>query len=107
VRVAVEDTLLAAGVVAELLCCGGVLSARDALSRLHFASAGTSVPPLLVAGAVVVHATAWTTTGVAAILVAAFLAFFGPVLTHGTARAARIRMTATLQSTAAERRRGS
>jgi multisubunit Na+/H+ antiporter MnhG subunit len=107
VRTAIEDLLLVGGVAAELLAVAGVVIARDATTRLHFASAATTVPPLLIAGAVVVNATAWTTTGVSAILVAAFLLFFGPVVMHGTARAARMRMTGSVEPTAAEQRRGS
>jgi multicomponent Na+:H+ antiporter subunit G len=57
--------------------------------RLHFVTPLTSVAPWLVAGAV------WTREamdhqGIVALFVAVFLLVFGPVLTHATARAARM-----------------
>ena len=54
-RTASADVLLALGVLAELLCVLGVVWMRDALDRLHFAGAGTTVGPLLVGAAVLVN----------------------------------------------------
>lgn len=36
----VADVLLGAGVLAELVCCLGVVWMRDVFDRLHFSAAG-------------------------------------------------------------------
>jgi multicomponent Na+:H+ antiporter subunit G len=82
--------LLAAGVLIQLLSVIGVLFMPNLMDRLHFVTPATSLGPAFVAAAIVVEE-AFDHQGIFSLLVAAFLLLFGPVLTHATARAARIR----------------
>ena len=84
----VVDVLLALGVAAELLCVVGVLVMRTTLDRLHYVSAATTVPAVLVLVAVLVrvHLSAG---GLQAIATVALLFLVNPVLVIATARAAR------------------
>lgn len=84
------DILVGLGVAGELLCCLGLVLMRDVSDRLHYSMAATTVPPFLVAAAVLVEE-GWTQPGVNALVVAAALFLLGPVLAHATARAARAR----------------
>jgi multicomponent Na+:H+ antiporter subunit G len=81
--------LLIAGVAVELLCCIGVLVMRGAYARLHY-SAPAGVGALLIATAVVVRQ-GFSLIGNKALLVGVFVLVTAPVLSHVTARAARIR----------------
>jgi multisubunit Na+/H+ antiporter MnhG subunit len=80
----VSGALVVAGVLALAFSCVGVLVARGALARLHYASASL-LGVVLVAAAVLARHGA-SLIGVKAVLVAAFLAATGPVLSHATAR---------------------
>jgi monovalent cation/proton antiporter MnhG/PhaG subunit len=82
--------LLTVGVGVTLASCLGVLLMRDAYARLHFTAPATTVAPLAVAAAVLV-AEGPSAAGVKAVLVAVVLLLTNPVLTHATARAARVR----------------
>lgn len=84
-----SGALVIAGVLALAFSCLGVLVARGALARLHYASASL-LGVALVAAAVLVRDGA-SLIGVKAVLVAAFLAATGPVLSHATARAIHTR----------------
>jgi multicomponent Na+:H+ antiporter subunit G len=86
----VIDVLLGAGVLVQLLSCIGVVFMPNLMDRLHFVTPATSLGPIFVAGAIVIEE-ALDHQGIFAVLVAGFLLLFGPVLTHATARAARIR----------------
>ena len=97
------DVLVAAGVVTELLCCLGLVVMRDVFDRIHFAMAATTVPPFLIAAAVLVEED-WTQPGINALLIAAVLFLVNPVVAHATARAARIRRFGRVEATEAERR---
>jgi multisubunit Na+/H+ antiporter MnhG subunit len=81
------DVLLAAGVVAELLCVAGVLLQRTTLDRLHYAAAATTVPAFLVliATLVRVHLSAG---GLQAIAAVGLLFLVNPALVIATAQAA-------------------
>jgi multisubunit Na+/H+ antiporter MnhG subunit len=81
----VSGALVVAGVLALAFSCVGVLVARGALARLHYASASL-LGVVLVAAAVLARHGA-SLIGVKAVLVAVFLAATGPVLSHATARA--------------------
>ncbi|HEX5561647.1 MAG TPA: monovalent cation/H(+) antiporter subunit G [Nocardioidaceae bacterium] len=85
----VADTLLGAGVLAEIVCCAGVLWMRDVFDRLHFAAAGTTVGPVLLAAAVLVTGTSATSATVELIAALFLLLLLNPVLTHATGRAFR------------------
>jgi multicomponent Na+:H+ antiporter subunit G len=82
--------LLMVGVGVTLASCLGVLVMRDAYDRLHFTAPATTVAPLAVAAAVVLEERL-SAAGVKAVLVAIALLLTNPVLTHATARAARVR----------------
>jgi len=82
--------LLGLAVVVQLGSVLGLLLMPHVYDRLHFLAPATSVAPVLVAGAVVTRE-ALDHQGIIAVLIAVFLFAFQPVLTHATARAARIR----------------
>jgi multisubunit Na+/H+ antiporter MnhG subunit len=103
----IVDVLVALGVAAELICCVGLVTMRNAIDRLHFAGAGTVVGPVLVAAAVCVEEGFFTTNGLNAVLVALMLALLGAALATATARAIRLRDRGSLESSRAERERGS
>ena len=95
------------GVAIELACCVGLVTVRSAIDRLHFAGAATVVGPTLVAVAVCVEEGLFTMSGLNALAVALLLALLGGALGIATARAIRLRERGTLESTRAERERGS
>jgi multicomponent Na+:H+ antiporter subunit G len=82
--------LLVVGVGVTLVSCVGVLVMRDAYDRLHFTAPATTVAPLAIAAAIVLEES-FSAAGIKALLVALVLLVTNPVLTHATARAARIR----------------
>jgi multicomponent Na+:H+ antiporter subunit G len=82
--------LVGLGVGSELLCCAGLVVMRDVYARLHYAMAASSVPPFLLAAAVIVDK-GWTQPGINALVLAAVLFLINPVAAHATARAARSR----------------
>jgi monovalent cation/proton antiporter MnhG/PhaG subunit len=100
----VIDALVAAGVVGELLCCLGLVVMRDVFDRIHFAMASTTLPPFLIATAVIVEED-WTQPGINALLVAGVLFLLNPVVAHATARAARARRFGQVEATVEEQRR--
>ena len=82
------DILLGLAVALELACCIGVVAARTTFDRLHYASAGATVPAFLVVAAVLVREHV-SSGGLQAIVAGALLFFLYPVLLTATARAAR------------------
>jgi monovalent cation/proton antiporter MnhG/PhaG subunit len=98
------DVLVAAGVAGELLCCLGLLLMRNVFDRLHYAMASTTLPPFLIAAAVVVEED-WTQPGINALLVAVALFVINPVLATATARAARVRRFGQVEARPEERPR--
>jgi monovalent cation/proton antiporter MnhG/PhaG subunit len=98
------DVLVAAGVVGELLCCVGLLRMRNVFDRLHYVMASTTVPPFLIAAAVLVEE-GWTQPGINALLIALLLFCANPVLATATARAARARRLGQVEARPEERRR--
>jgi monovalent cation/proton antiporter MnhG/PhaG subunit len=82
------DVLLVLGVAGELLCVAGVLVMRTTLDRLHYVSAATTVPAVLVLVAVLVRVH-MSSGGLQAIATVALLFLINPVLVIATARAAR------------------
>jgi monovalent cation/proton antiporter MnhG/PhaG subunit len=77
--------LVGAGVALQVVSCLGVVLMRDALDRLHYASA-SALGVVCLCGAVVVAESA-SLIGLKAILTAAFMLVAGPVLAHATAHA--------------------
>ena len=86
----VVDVLVGIGVAIETACALGVLVARDALARLIYAGASTSLAPGVLAAAVIVEE-GLTQPGVNAIAVACILFVFNAVVVNATARAVRTR----------------
>ena len=86
----IVDVLLACAAGSFVVCTLGLLAGRTAVDRLHYAGAATSLPPWLVAAAVVVKERG-STGGIDAIVVAALLLVLGAALGHATARVARNR----------------
>jgi monovalent cation/proton antiporter MnhG/PhaG subunit len=86
----VIEALVVLAVATELLCCIGLVVMRNVYDRLHYAMAASSVPPFLLAAAVVIEE-GWTQPAINALVVAVVLFFVSPVIAHATARAARSR----------------
>ena len=84
-----EYVLLALGVGIEVLSAVGVLAMRSVYDRLHYVGTA-SVGAALVCVAVTVRES-FSLIGNKTLLIAFFLIVSGPVLTHATARVARIR----------------
>jgi multicomponent Na+:H+ antiporter subunit G len=89
-REALVIVLLTVGVVIELISCVGVLAAPQFYDRLHYLGPASTLGAFLIGAALVVQ-DGLKQQGVKSILVVVLLIVVGPVLTHATARAARIR----------------
>ena len=89
-RDVIVAVLLGVGVAAALLSCVGVMLMHSALDRLHFTAPAATVSPVLFAAAVLVEEPL-SSAGVKAVLIALVVIVTTPVLTHATARAARVR----------------
>ena len=87
-RHVISDVFLWIGVALNLIGCVGVLVMRDALDRLHY-TAPSVLGAVSIAVAVVVK-DSFSLVGDKAILIALFLIVASPIVTHATARAARI-----------------
>ncbi len=87
--VAVE-VLLAIAVVVALLCCLGMLLMKDLFERLHYMASVTTVSAFCILVAVVIEE-GWGQATIKTILVFVVLLLMNAVLTHATARAARVR----------------
>jgi multisubunit Na+/H+ antiporter MnhG subunit len=86
----VIGALVVLGVGSELLCCVGLVVMRDVYDRLHYAIASATVPPFLVAAAVLVEE-GWTQPGINAVLIAIVMLVGGGTAGHAIARTARSR----------------
>jgi multicomponent Na+:H+ antiporter subunit G len=84
------DVLLGLGVAIELVCCVGMVAMHNAFDRLHFLGPASTVGPVCIAAAIVVS-DSLSQSGVKAVIIAALLIAMGPVLTHATGRALRVR----------------
>jgi multicomponent Na+:H+ antiporter subunit G len=90
VKAIVVDVLLGLGVATIVLSTLGVLVMREALDRLHFTAPAATLAPVCFAAAVLVEEPL-SSAAVKAVLVALVIVVTTPVLSHATARAARIR----------------
>jgi monovalent cation/proton antiporter MnhG/PhaG subunit len=84
----VVGVLIALGVAGELLCCFALVVFRNVFDRLHYAMASSTLPPVLVAAAVVVEE-GWNVSSVNTLAAAAFLFVLNPVAAIAAGRAAR------------------
>jgi multicomponent Na+:H+ antiporter subunit G len=87
---ALVDVLLALTVLLQAVSAIGLLAMPNLFDRIHYLGPASTVAPVLLAGAVVTIE-AFDHQGILAVLLALFFLVFQPVLTHATARAARIR----------------
>lgn len=97
------DVLVALAVAGELVCCLGLVVFRNVFDRLHYAMASTTVPPFLLAAAVLVEE-GWNVAGVNALVTAFALFLLNPVTAIAAGRAARARRFGQIEPTSAERR---
>jgi monovalent cation/proton antiporter MnhG/PhaG subunit len=97
VKEIVEAVLLSVGVLLQLLCCLGLLVARDVFDRLHFLSTAGAIGPAAIAAAVVLEH-GLSTFGVKALLVTVMAGVTGPVMTHAIAKVARVRREGDLNA---------
>jgi monovalent cation/proton antiporter MnhG/PhaG subunit len=96
VKAVAVAALLTVGVVVELACCLGVLLMRGVYDKLHFTAPATTIGSLAIALAVIVQES-FSQAGLKALLIFLILLVANPVLTHATARAARVRQYGTWQ----------
>jgi multicomponent Na+:H+ antiporter subunit G len=89
-RSGIIAVLLILGVGIELLSCIGFFVVKDVFDRLHYLSPACTAGPIFITAAIVVRE-GFSVSGNKAILVALLIVVTGPVLTHATARAARVR----------------
>jgi multicomponent Na+:H+ antiporter subunit G len=78
--------LLIAGIAIELICCLGVVIARDTPERLHYVAPAAVLGAPLIGGAILAHES-FSQSGMKALLVGCILLAVAPVLTHATGRA--------------------
>lgn len=91
----IARVLLVLGVGIELLCCVGIVAMRRTFDRLHYVGPATVLGPVLIAASVVCTE-ALSQAGIKAILIALVLMIGGPIVTHATGRAARLRQYGNL-----------
>ena len=96
------DTLLALGTACQLVCCIGILAARDAFDKLHYAGASSGLGPILILAAILVRH-GLTAEGLATIVAVGLVVVLNPVVVHATAGAARRMEVGQVGPTAAER----
>ena len=85
----IATVLLVVGVAVEILAVIGVCVMRDVYDRLHYV--GLAGFGALLVGASVLVREGFSVIGNKALVTGAFLALFGPVLVHATARSMRTR----------------
>ena len=78
-------------VATELVCCAGIVAARNVFARLHYSAAAGTLGPILVAVAIAVEEGVRSVAASAALVVAVLLLLGSPAVTIATARAARAR----------------
>lgn len=94
--------LLWAGIAAVITGSLGILFARTVFDRLHYAGLLSSVGTVGVAAAVAIHE-GWSQGGIKCALIGLIILFANPVVTHATARAARVRQYGKLMPEPQER----
>jgi multicomponent Na+:H+ antiporter subunit G len=82
--------LLGVGVAAVLVSCVGVLVMPNVFDKLHYTAPAATVGVFAIAAAVVVEE-GWSAASLKSTLVFLLVLITNPIVTHATARAARIR----------------
>lgn len=98
---AVAGTLLLIGVASFAFTSIGLLVSRNVYDQIHFLAPGSIVGSVAICAAVVVHE-GFSQSAVKAILVVILLLISNPILSHATARAARVRREQKLPLKAAD-----
>jgi multisubunit Na+/H+ antiporter MnhG subunit len=83
---AAEAALLCFGVLAQGICCLGMVMAKNPFDRLHLQAPAAILGPSSIAIAIALHAGLWP-AGIKALLAAAFVAATNPLVGLFTARA--------------------
>ena len=86
----VVGVLLAIGVVGFAFTSIGILVCRDVFDQIHYLAPGSLVGSVAISAAVLLHG-GFSQAGSKSVLIAILLLLSNPVLSHATARAARIR----------------
>ncbi len=86
----VKGVLLAVAVLSMVLACAGVLVMRNVYERLHYLAAPGTIGVVALAGAVFAEE-GLGQAGLTAALIALVILLANAILSHATARAARIR----------------
>jgi monovalent cation/proton antiporter MnhG/PhaG subunit len=84
------DILLAAASASVALTALGVLISRDPYQRLHFLAPAAAIGTVCVTAAILLRESL-SQIGMKTLIAAAVIFLMNPVLTHATARAARVR----------------
>lgn len=88
----VAGLLVFGGVGVQVACCIGLLVARDSFDRLHLVAPATVFGAVMICAAVALNDT-FSQGGIHAIVIGCLLLAAGPVLTHATGQAIRLRDT--------------
>jgi multisubunit Na+/H+ antiporter MnhG subunit len=88
----VADILLTLAVLVVLASSAGILLMRDVYQKLHYVTPVSLVAPVLVGLAVLIES-GWSAASAQTWLALLVVIAAGPVLSHATIRAARIRET--------------
>jgi monovalent cation/proton antiporter MnhG/PhaG subunit len=78
------------GIALILICCAGVLLMDDVFDKLHYLTPASVASPFLIALGILVHES-FAVQSLKAMLVAFLFVLTSPILSHATARAARVR----------------
>jgi multicomponent Na+:H+ antiporter subunit G len=90
IRDIATGAFLVLGIGIELLCCIGLVAAKDVFDRMHFLGPAASLGPLSIAAAITVQR-GYSLASSKAFIAALIMTATGPALTHALARAARVR----------------
>ncbi len=94
--------LLGLGVATELLCCVGLLAMGNAFDRLHYLGPASTVGPIAIATALLLDRPELQ-GDIKIVLIVLTLVLIGPVVTHVTGRAARVRQMGSVAARDTER----
>ena len=96
------EVLVWLAVVISLLCCLGIVVMKDLFERLHYTAAVSTIASVALLAAAVIEQ-GWGQAAIKMSLIVVVLFLMNAVLTHATARAARVRELGRWQPEAGER----
>lgn len=85
----IAQTLLWAGVAAQIVCSVGFGWMDNVFDRLHYAAAATTVGPLLIAVSAALTGAGTSSGTIEVVIACAVLLFLNPIVTHAMGRSAR------------------